>query len=148
MSSPSRREYGCGSTRVTINRSPRSPLVCCPFPLMRTRLPSFTPARIFTSIVSSFPSREICSGSGITRAAGGRSITRLRADPGVTELIVLPALGVVRQHVIRLLHFLELPLHLRIVLMDVRVVLANQLAVRLADLLRAGGAGDAENFVI
>src|SRR5262249_22275182 len=66
----------------------------------------------------------------------------------VAELVVLLALVGVGEHVVCFLHFLELLRRLRVVLVDVGMMLANELPVRLADLIRRRGTRDAKNFVV
>src|SRR5688572_4522004 len=71
-----------------------------------------------------------------------------RADAGVAELVVVAPLALVRQHVVRLLHFLESLLRLLVVLVDVRVELAHELAMRPFDLVGRCALGYAERVVV
>jgi hypothetical protein len=80
--------------------------------------------------------------------AGTAAEAALTADAGMAELIVGGALAGVRQHVVGLLGLLELGQRLGVVRIAVRVVLHRQPAKRLLDVLLAGVAAEAEDFVI
>src|SRR5262249_10594338 len=70
------------------------------------------------------------------------------AHTSMTKLIVTGALLTIDEHAVRFAGFLELLFRLRIVGIAVRVILHRQLAVRALDLLIAGAAFYAQNFVI
>src|SRR5262249_54585865 len=83
--------------------------------------------------------------SAAKRLRGG---FRSAADAGVAELVVLFALGLIRQNVVSLLHFLEFLGGLRVVPIHIGMVLANELAVCLLDLVLRSRFRNAQNVVI
>src|SRR5262245_18129660 len=68
--------------------------------------------------------------------------------PVGAELVVLLALGGIAEHLVRLGQILEARLRSLVARIDVGVVLARQLPVRLLDLLLGRGFGDAERRVV
>ena len=82
-------------------------------------------------------------------AAMGAGLFVFRGVAPVFAVAVIFGAGVgVRQHVVGFVDFLEFILGGGIVLVDVRVVLPRQPAVRLADFLFRGVFGDAQDFVV
>ena len=71
-----------------------------------------------------------------------------RVHTGKAELVVLGALLLVGQHLVCFVYFLELIRSLRIILVEVRVVLARQLAVCLFQLIITCALLYAEHFII
>src|SRR5262249_19763843 len=76
--------------------------------------------------------------------AAAKAGPRLRG----TETIVVSPLGLVAEHVVGVLHFLEAGLRLLVTRVAVRVILAGQLAVRFLDRLLRGVALHAECLVV
>ena len=77
---------------------------------------------------------------------GAAAVARINA--GKAELVVLGALLLVGQHLVCFVYFLELIRSLRIILVEVRVVLARQLAVCLFQLIITCALLYAEHFII
>jgi len=92
---------------------------------------------------------DAAEGIGKTAAATAEAATHagLRVDAGVAVLVIGGAFLAIRQNLVGFLGFLELFLGARVVRIAVGVVLHGQLAVGLLDLVFAGVAVDAENFV-
>ena len=81
-------------------------------------------------------------------AAGTGAAAVARVNTGKAELVVLGALLLVGQHLVCFVYFLELIRSLRIILVEVRVVLARQLAVCLFQLIITCALLYAEHFII
>src|SRR5438552_8833383 len=80
-----------------------------------------------------------------TRAAGAGLFVRAPVRP---ELVVLLALGRVAEDLVRLVDFLEPGLRRLVPGVDIGMVLARQLAVRLLDFLVGGGLGDTARRIV
>ncbi len=68
--------------------------------------------------------------------------------PVGTELVVTRALGRVAQHFVGFVDRFELRLAGDFVFGHIRVIQAGEFAKRLLDVVRRGGAGDAERLVV
>ena len=86
------------------------------------------------------------------RVAAGEALALLLRlfvlAPVRPELVVLPPLVRVAEHLVRLVDFLEARLGRLVARIDVRVVLSRQLPVRLLEFLVRRGLGDAERLVV
>ena len=91
---------------------------------------------------------EVAHVEAAAEAACACTAAVARVDACKAELVVLCALVLVGQHLIRLVDLLELVGRLGIILVEVRVVLASQLAVRLFQLVLARALLHAEHLVI
>ncbi len=84
--------------------------------------------------------------TGTARAAGTTEARRGGAEP--TDLVVLLALGLVAEHVVRAGDLLEPFLRGRVARMRVGMAVTSQLPIRLGDLLRRRPIGHAQDLVI
>src|SRR5687768_16755787 len=66
----------------------------------------------------------------------------------MAELVVIPAFARLGEHIVRFLRFLEPFLSLLVVLVDVRVILANKFSMRFLDLVFARVARHPKNFIV
>src|SRR5262249_55728159 len=87
----------------------------------------------------------------VDREVAAAEVARVEARPGATavldEAVVLLALLLIGERVVRVLDFLELLLRGRVAGVLVRVVLRRQFAVRLLDLVGGGVLLDAQRVV-
>lgn len=75
-------------------------------------------------------------------------IAGIHSDPGMTKLIIIGPFGRIRKHVVSFLHFLEFLLRLFVIFIHVRVILSDQFAVRLLDLIGRRAFRQAQNFIV